>query len=328
MGRTLDFSNDNRSADDSGFPKLKLEMAEKTRVVVLEKPHCEYVHEFRAPKIENGRPKMTMRQRKDKSAYEDYDYEFIGGGICLGDESILMDKGVDPKNCPACEAAANGDAVSPPKRRFAMHIIEYETKQGSSEIAEPFSVRTKIWRFADKIFNKLVDITNEVGDLKKHDLLLGPCTSKDFQQYDIMPSGKAEWLLEDSSVDRKKRTVETFNNNQASGLAQFCGNPMDRGRMSDTVAKIRNRWKLINNFNEGKSPSPLQPDASSLADDLGDLLDVSKSTSVNEVEGVDIMAELASQGEAAKEPEISMPKPGSSGEELSMANIFDDLLNA
>lgn len=324
MGRVRDFVSENKLMDSSAFPKLKLKVNEKSRIVVIEAPYSEYIHEFRAPKIINGEPAMKKVTRQDGSSFEDYEMDFLGNPICLGDEGILDDKGQDPTNCPACEAAANGDSVGAPKRRFASNVVEYNTKPGSSEIIEPFGVTIKVWGYTERVYNKLIDLSSEFGDLKKHDLLLGPCESPEiFQKFDISPSSKAEWL---SSEENKKLTLETYKNNKCTDLAPFCGRKSDRARMTQDINTIKMRWSMVN---KTVSVPPVEVDSASLAEGLEGLLEMSTpSTSAvvpDPPSGPDIMADLANDSGPTTEPEVTVPKPGSSGEALSMDSL-DDLL--
>lgn len=171
------FDQKNKKLSPLDYPKLKLERNQSARILCIEEPVAGYVHTLRAPVIVNGVPKMVMAKGRDNSEYETYAMDFIGRPLCLGDPGILEDKGVDPKNCPACKLSAESDMVKAPERRFAMHVIRYAIRatSGSFDVATPFSVSVVVWSFPDMIFNKLADIATEWGDLKQHDLLLGPC---------------------------------------------------------------------------------------------------------------------------------------------------------
>lgn len=327
MGRILDFDEQNKSADDATFPKLKLKHNEKARIVCLEKPYSEYVHNLRAPKIVNGVAAVETRKRKDGTEYQDYVYEWMGNPLCSGDEGTLADKGADPKNCPICAGAARGDSVKEPDRRFAMHILRYATKNPlTTDIATPFSVQTLVWAFGDKVFSKIIDIAKEVGNLQQHDLLLGPCSSEDFQQFEIMFSTKAEFLADETV---KKTAIDTFKLNRASDLGRMCGQKWDKARMEDALNKIAQRYAIANRVEAPVESSPLQGNTATLADGLDDLLKGSTPASkpVDANEGPDLMSVLEPGTQSVdQEIDIQVAKPGSSGEVLTPEDLFADLL--
>jgi len=245
MPRTT-FAEENRSVTSTQFPKLKLEKDERARIVCVEKdPLFEYVHTLRAPKIVNGIAETELIERRDGTKFEAFKLDFIGRPLCLGDMGILQERGVDPKNCPVCEVAAQNDTVSAPERRFAMHIIKYATRPGSFDVALPFTPTLLLWAFTDTIYNKLIDFAKEWGNLQQHDLLLGPCTNPTYQKFDIGVAAKAEWLLDDQ---RKNLTAVTFKENKLNDaqLSEFIGRKVDTKWLKDDLDKIRQRWQMAN----------------------------------------------------------------------------------
>ncbi len=240
----VEFATENKKATTNyDYPKLKLKNGEYARILLLESPVVEYVHTLRKPQIVNGQPVMFMDERKDKTKFEANKMDFLSRPICLGDAGILDDKGSDPKNCPICALAKeNSDMAAAPQRRFAMHVIRYKTKAGGTALITPYSVETLVWSFTDKTFNKIVDFKEEWGDLRKHDLTLGPCTNETFQQFDISVAAKAAWLEDD---ERKKLTAATFKENQIDDLSIACGSKKELKWVEEDLDAIRAAWAVV-----------------------------------------------------------------------------------
>lgn len=311
----LSFDVKNVRQDESRFPKLKLEKDEMARIVCIEKvPESQWVHTLRAPKIVNGKPKIVVKERKNGEKYEDYDMDFIGRPICLGDEGVLEDRGVDPQNCPACALALSGDMGDRPQRRFAMHVLKYATKPGKTDLLPQFNVQLLVWAFTERVFDKLTSFTQEWGSLLQHDLLLGPCTNPVFQQYDINIAGKAEWM---ANEERKQLATDMFRENKITdeALAAFCGRRVQRAWMEEDIEKIKDRWLQATGETAGADAS-IDLTGSSLSEGLEDL--VASQTGL--AAPTDDVVETVVEEKASDEP---TNKPGSSGEDLD----FDDLLD-
>lgn len=328
MGRVT-FSDSNKKATNNfDYPKLKLNQGEKARIVVgLEDPVMEYVHTLRKPQIVGGVPQMETAKRKSGEEYQAYKKDFVGNPICLGREEVLDEKGSDPQACPMCKLAAdNSDYTDPPKRRYAMHVMRYRTKGNSSDVQTPFSVELLVWSFTQTVFNKLVDIRNDIegGDLRKHDLVLGPCTNATFQQFDITPSlKKAEWM-----VDKERATLfqETWKENQIPDLTIAVGSKKRDEWIKEDIQTIREAWAEVKRAEAGESTTSLDTDLGSLLDDdpkdpegwsqstgeddgLADLLGQAGTESAEDSsddEDSDLLASLAgaksAEPEAAEEP--------------------------
>ncbi len=195
MPRTT-FAPENKANETSErYPRLKLEKNARGRIVCVEEPEYQFVHALRAPKIVNGEAIIEVKKRKDDTTYETYEMEFIGNPICFGDLGTLQDRGVDGKNCPACEASQRSDAVPGPTRRYAMNVIQYGLRPGGWELSNPFSVRVVIWAYTARMFDQLVDLATEWGSLREHDLLLGPCEDATYQKWPWKIAQQAAWML-------------------------------------------------------------------------------------------------------------------------------------
>lgn len=310
---TLAFDPANKTETVSDFPRLKLDHMEKGRILCLEDPAFAYVHELRAPKIVNGRAETKTFERKDGSTYTDFIMDFIGRPLCLGDLGVLMDKGVDPRNCPACRRATEGDEIQPPKRRFAMHVIKYAVKTNSFDLIQPFSCQLVVWGFTNMTYNKLTDIVSEYGNLREHDLLLGPCTNKDFQKFEIMPASKAAWMLDDQI---KNTVLGTYQQNKLPDLDSFCGRKVERRWFEDDIAKVAERWRIANGA-PSPDPGTESADERSLTEGLNDLL----NTTPPAVDLGDLLSAKPAGDDTTPEPST---EPAAKGGTMD----FDELLKS
>lgn len=240
----MEFKSSNKVQQQEQFPKLKLKNGENKRILAIEEPVVNYVHTIRAPKITNGKASTEIKTRKDNSQYETFQLEYISNPICLGDFNILQERGVDPKNCPACAAAIEPDGgLDRPKRRFAMHVVVYKTKPDGRTLSSPFQCEVVVWGFTDQVFNKLTDFADIQGDLRDHDLYLGPCTDETFQKYEIVAGPTAAWK---DDAARKSLVQETYNENQAADLDVFCGRKASREWVEADVQKALKQWAIAN----------------------------------------------------------------------------------
>jgi hypothetical protein len=243
---------------DYDFPRLKgLKKGEKARIVLLEEPWAEYVHNLRKPVVIDGAPVMTTRERVKGPSVVENKMDFVSRPICLGDPGTLEDRGSDPDKCPMCHEAKVSDRVQAPQRRFAMHVLKYGTKPGSHDVQTPFSASTVIWSFTDKVFGKLFEFKKEWEDMTKHDLLL-ICENETFQGYDLSVSQKAAYRADRATAEL---ALEIFRNNQTPDLAIFCGTPKERRYVDMDLDTIREAWALVKEYdarNGDAAPAPTE----------------------------------------------------------------------
>jgi hypothetical protein len=315
----LDFDEGNRKKSAFDFPKLKFTTKdEKFRILVIEKqPIFEYVHNLKAPKIVNNIP-VEETVTKDGVSTTKFVLDFVGRPVCLGDLGILEDDGIDPKNCPMCQLATEGDLVDIPQRRFAVNVLRYGTNAGTFTVRDPFIVEPYVWIFNEKIYSKLLDYTADspTKNLQNHDLML-KVTNPMFHQYDVDMSQTAEWQASD---DRRAMAIATFKNSgqPEEVLSNACGRKSKRLFIDDDLAKVKTRWAIAQS-NKNQVPS-IQTAAQEQTLDAGldDLLtQQSGSPSVSSSADDDAFG-----AEAAK----SLGKPGSSGESLGVDDL-DSLLD-
>ncbi len=343
------FSAENKVATTNyDYPKLKLKVGERARVIVgLEDPIVEYVHTLRKPQIVNGVPQMFTDKRRDGTEFEANKMDFISRPICLGDATVLEEKGSDPKNCPMCKLAQeHPDYTNPPQRRYAMHVIRYRTKGGTTDVATPFSVETLVWSFTDTIFNKISDFKEEWGDLRKHDLLLGPCQAPEhYQKFDITVAAKAAWL---ESEERKKLTAQTFKENQIPDLTIAAGAVKQKQWIEQDVASIVEAWAEVLGAETPDTATGLDEDLSGLLSGGSDekwadgktTAEVSEVSEISETSdeedplaGLDELTEPeepapVKKAASKKSPAKQAPEESPADEESSGSGVdnFDDLL--
>lgn len=275
----FEFKEENVKKNLYDFPKLKLKKNQIARIVLLEDPVGEYVHNLRKPKLVNGIPETEMKDRRDGTQYESYKTDWVSSVICLGDFGTLESNGSDPKNCPICAEAAKSDIVLPPQRRFAMHVLQYNTTPGG-DVAVPFGASTKVWAFTDKVFGKIFSIRKEWGDLRAHDLIL-KCDNEPFQNYEITVGAKAAWMESD---DTKKVAVATFKGNRAEKIEAFCGSAKEKRFIEMDLQQVREAWAVVNG---SSSPSAADAALSNVGTDLSAGLDdlLGAETSTKDAEG-------------------------------------------
>ncbi len=222
------------------FDRLKLKRDERARIVLLEKPTFAYVHTLRKPKLVNGQPVKIEKETRKGDTYIDYDMDFVGRPLCLGDYGIIADTGVDEKNCPACKRSMQSDEIAGPERRFAMNVIRYGMAR-DGQLIKPFKCDNLVWGFTEGIFNRLIEIANEQGSLIGRDLLLGPCINELFQKYEIQTGAKNLW---ESSPEVKATVQATYQQNRMEELERACGRKSEVKWMVKDLDAIAEGWRL------------------------------------------------------------------------------------
>lgn len=313
------FAPENKAESPFDYPKLFLEKGERARIILIEeKPEMEYVHTMRAPQIINGEVKTEIVKQFGKEV-EAPVYDFIGRHICIGNYEIIAKKGLDADGCPVCQAATESDAVKAPDRRFALHVMKYALKPGSFECASPLQVQCVAWTFTDRTFNTITDFAAEWGDLRKHDLLLGPCENRQFQKFDIQVAAKAVWL---ENPEWKKLVADTYRENKSEDLAPLIGRKLTREVILEDLERVMHRHNLA--FKGGTPQGDTAPevaDQMALEDLLGGGTPAASApapTTTTTVEDV-----------PAAEPAATTPDVPASADVPPSADAvnFDDLLN-
>lgn len=237
----VEFVESNIKKNEYDYPKFKLEKkGEVARVAVLEAPVAEFVHNLQKPKIVGGVAQRETKKTKAGEEYETYVWDFVGRPLCLGDYGVLTENGVDPDKCPLCAEAVRGDRIKAPVRRFALHLIRYETN-AQNVVKEPFSARTEVYSFTDKVFEELFALKQQGFDLLKHDLIF-KAENPAFAGYNITPAADAEWLKTEERRNYIKGLLQP--ENLASDLAIFCGSRKTEKQIGFDIAAINEAWDI------------------------------------------------------------------------------------
>lgn len=255
------------------IPKLKLEKDEKARVVILDEgPQYRWYHTLEKIALLGQRPKMVTKERRNGDTYEVYDTDYVGNPACTGDVDVLEERGVDPDGCVICAASRKyPDAIKEPRRRFAMNVFKYATKPGSSELMVPYGGQLLVWAFTEKRFGVLVDIAEEFGDLRTTDLVLGPCTNAQFQNFDIHGSPKAAWMATDET---KKYTATVYKENKFSDaeLMDICSKIREERYVREDLDTVIERWEYVARWEAGESQTSAVAAAPAERVDVADAL--------------------------------------------------------
>jgi hypothetical protein len=232
----MTFASENKLASTYDYPTLRLEYQERARIAAIEsEPEVEYVHTLKAPQLVDGRVEYEEIRQKSGDMIRQPKLDFIGRHICLGSFDILAQSGKDTKSCPVCAEAEKSSIVDPAQRRFAMHVIRYQLKPGSFDVADPFGVMVVAWCFTDGVFNKITDLASDFK-LAETDLKLGPCENQKFQKFSIQPANGAEWTKSDQ---RKQTTVDTYRSNKCPDLSRLIGRRLTLEQVEQDLDKVR-----------------------------------------------------------------------------------------
>lgn len=228
-----------KARSSSRVNKLTLEKDEQFRVCFIEpRPQLIYVHTFEKVMAgDDGRPAMTEVTWSDGSTQERPKTSYEGKFRCLGNAEEVQRTGSDPENCPACRGhISNSNAIKPPTPRILANVLKYATKPGSFTPTKPFSAELLVWDLTEKRFAKLQALWEEHGDLNKKDLLLGPCTNKQMQTYDMaIASGDAVYLQSEPNQEYLK---ELLNESYNKDLADAAGKLPSEFEMQTKVNEI------------------------------------------------------------------------------------------
>lgn len=248
--------------------KLSLDAEEQVRVSFVEPaPTMVFVHNFEKIVTDSdGNPIVVHGTWPDGRPRESFKAEYAGKFACLGDFETVDAAGVDPENCEACRAAVdNPNAFKKPTRRFLGHVVKYSTKPGGWSLSNPFSASLIVWDLTEKRFNEINDIYEEHGDLKKVDLLLGPCTNAKMQQYTIKAgSGKAKWM---ETEDNIKYITTLLDNERVEDLAAVAAKKPLPYEMKQKVTEVSRAYNDAFNVEEESYESLIGDNSSDEAEE-------------------------------------------------------------
>jgi hypothetical protein len=253
------------------FPRVKMtEKGQKGRFTVIEEPWREWVHFIKAPIFgEDGLVVKETRYKKNGDPYTTDKTEFISQPICLGNEDELAKTGLDPKNCPGCEASErSGGDIPGPVQRFSVNVIEYTLRGGGWDIKEPFSADVKIWAFTGRIYDEIEGIQREIGKLNKHDITL-ECVDPGWQRNNLAFKMEPGYT---HAPPGYIKTLLTTEGNKATDaqLRDACGRDMPRSRMQEDCDVALRAFRRLHS--EGTDPAAGATTHADLAGGIDDLL--------------------------------------------------------
>lgn len=164
-------------------------------------PWFEWVHNMKAPEVKDGVALKEKVKGKDGSETLKWKLAFVGAHICLGDGSVLAQKGMDPANCPTCEAVRRNRDLGgwAAELRYAMNVIRYSIRPDGYALVAPPSAQILPWAFPVSRMRQLRELSQKVANdvvpdgrggtrpksLMDVDILLGPCEDPGYQRYPI-----------------------------------------------------------------------------------------------------------------------------------------------
>jgi hypothetical protein len=241
------------------YDYLKLDTGEWARLLVIDDENAwwEWVHSMRAPVIDDeDMPVMVNKTRRDgSSAGLDYSMGFVGQRICLGDPSVVEDKGLDVARCPACESAGHGTKGMAPERRFAVPVIRYKCKKrNSTDLQSTPGGDILVWKLGQRLYNQLIDNKKAIRELleipeeqktfplRSADIVI-ECEDGNFNRLAFKPPMRPayrdpkvfEWVKE-LKADKDIWPTD-------AQLKAACGRDGDRDHMVMDVQSVEDRWR-------------------------------------------------------------------------------------
>jgi hypothetical protein len=252
----MDFTTDNKIGGFTEHPKFRMEtMGEMARVVFLDKGGVtmEFTHNIRKPQIEDGKVKTRLEPKKDSDdKIEVRDLKFVQRHICMGNFITVKESGSDPKNCLSCRYAPDVATVGGAEPRYAGNIFWYNTVAGSTTVASPFAGKVVVWSFAGNLFDTLVGIQAEHGDLRLIDLLCGPLKQKTYQKFEIQPGKGAAWTR---TPEAKAFVVEAYRTSRCEDLASMLGRRAKLDYLKRDLETVKEACILAEKLEAGQDDS-------------------------------------------------------------------------
>lgn len=325
----LQFNSSNKKDTGGDFPALKLAYGEKARILCIEtEPEVGFIHNLRAPAIlADGTPVMEEVKNRSGDMVSRQKMDFLGRHLCFGNIETLLDTGKDPQGCPTCaKSVEHADMIDPPQRRFAMHVVRYKVVPGSFKVQTPFQAELLVWSFTDKKFSTIADIAEEHGDLRQKDLLLGPCTSEGFQNFEIQVAGSAAWL---ESAEAQEFVKVLYASNRIPDLTVALGRKIEKSMAAEDVQKVLNRYAQVRGT-AMMADATAQSGAATGGTDLDALLSGTETAPSPTPQPVDApslpdFATANAEPPAAPQPQAT-PEPASESEKPKVLD-FDALLS-
>lgn len=255
MGRKISFAKEYKPKGTERLAKLNLKKDERARIALLGDMEAEYVHNLTKVLIDEdtGKAVMETRTGNNGNSWETPSNEFVGRFVCTGDFDSVAANRIDPDNCVLCQASADSGAFSPPIRYMVSMVLQYETKAGTFNAQlKPFQGRVLPWMFTDGKWNILHGIDEEyqeLGGVHNMDLMLGPCDSGTFQNFDIRPGSKCEWKADEKRVEYVKELLDGYEGD----ISTLFGRRSTPTELKRFIREIQDTWDAAFSPNGDKS---------------------------------------------------------------------------
>ena len=285
MGRTIPSANNVMKSAINANKVGGLKKGEVARLIPIEMgpakegeafgPWSEFVHSLGIPEV-----KQTLPGGGETILRE---YVFKGNYIALGDDETYLAGGVAPDVDPIDELLVPVLDKTRARRYHVMNVLEYSVDRRTGQPTNPPAVSCKVWRFSEYVWQTIVKLHEEWGDLRTRDLIL-TCTNAQFQNYDISVASEALWLSDkyngkDGSpspigFDLRRVVADTYRENKLPDeeLAKVLGN---RVSYEELKAKANEVLAVVapQSVPQAAPVAPAPPRLS--AEDMAAMLDVS-----------------------------------------------------
>lgn len=273
----ISFSKEFKPRQNVRLDKLSLEKGERARIALIAEPEAQFVHTLNKLVLDEntGQALMEVKTTQKGDEYSAPATEYAGRFACTGEFDTVQEKGVDPDNCPFCAAAEESGAFDSPRRYIAQLVFQYVLQPNSFKIQDKPFMQGKVipWVYTDAKYSKLYDLNEELSDdddsavgdagIFGVDLMLGPCESGTYQNYDIQATRKLEWAADKS----RKEYVEDLRNAYEGDITTLFGKVATPAEAKRVIFDVQAAFDAANNPH-GQSNDRLRSSSSEAVDTM------------------------------------------------------------
>ena len=187
----------------------------------------------------------------------------VGGNkgyvICLGQfQAVMLETGSDPEHCPFCaKCDASKGAISQARQHFVTQLVRYTTNS-RGDVVDPLSYMVQLWAFGSQKFNAVRRIKEQVENIHRIDLLIGPCVAELYQNYAIIAC-KEGLALRDTEVNR---LVELYKQQTCPDIIRKLGRKMTHEDMLKVVVEAEGQPPVHESVSQNSVTNNAKPAAS------------------------------------------------------------------
>jgi hypothetical protein len=231
-----DFADVTLREDGPSFEKFDVEKNDQARILIpttkLATTHIHVFHREPPEMVENDKGRMVPRYSRES---------FAGTYICLGDFTKVAGnpRFGDPDNCPACRLMNESEValVEPPRKQYALNVIQYSTKHRDYLTLRNNNVEVKIWRHGDD--KKITPIKTVAAQTKitSVDFLIAADNS-DWKKYEIQPAqGKPLYTTEPALKEAVSAAIkdELYDD---EALMKACGKQLSEPELEAEIKQL------------------------------------------------------------------------------------------